>query len=153
MTTSGLEDRQAIEDVLVAYTHALDQRDWAKLTDCFTPGATTYYGELGGSNANRDEIVGTCRQALEPIEASQHLVSNFAIDVEGDSARTVCYLNALHATKGTPGGEVCTVYGTYRDQLERTDQGWRISHRELDIGWVDGNLAVMSGATAATKGE
>jgi 3-phenylpropionate/cinnamic acid dioxygenase small subunit len=151
--TSMLEDRQEIEDVLIAYTHSLDRRDWAALEKCFTPEATTYYGELGGSNDNRDEIVDTCKQALEPIEASQHLVSNLIIEVDGDSATAVCYLNGLHATKGTPGGDVCTVFGTYSDRLTRTDEGWRISHRELEIGWVEGNLAVMSGATAATKGE
>lgn len=152
MTTSVLKDRQEIEDVLVAYTHALDGREWDKLAECFTPDATTSYGELGGSNANRDEIVDTCRQALEPIGVSQHLVSNFAIEVDGASATAVCYLNGFHATEDTPGGEVCIVYGTYRDRLVRTDEGWRVSHRELEVGWVEGNLAVMSGATATTEG-
>lgn len=152
MTTNAmLEERQQIEDVLIAYTFALDGRDWAALEQCFTPDATTYYGELGGSNADRDEIVATCRQALEPIDATQHLVSNIAIEIDGDRATSVCYLNALHATKDTPGGDVCTVYGTYRDKLLRTDAGWRISHRELEIGWVEGNLAVMSGATEASR--
>jgi 3-phenylpropionate/cinnamic acid dioxygenase small subunit len=153
MTPSLLEDRQDIEDVLVAYTHALDSRDWARLADCFTPDATTYYGELGGQNDDRDEIVATCRQALEPIGVSQHLVANIAIEVDGDAATAVCYLNGLHATKDTPGGDVCVVYGTYRDKIVRTDDGWKISHREIDIGWVEGNLAVMSGAVAATNGE
>lgn len=144
-----LADRQQIEDVLIAYTHALDEGDWAALEQCFTPDATTHYGKFGGGNANRDEILDTCRTAMAPIESSQHLISNLVIRIDGDEATVVCYLNALNMTKDTPGGDDCTVYGVYRDRLVRTPDGWRISRRELDISWVEGNPAVMRGATEA----
>lgn len=135
--------------MLVAYTHALDAGDWAALEECFTPDATTDYGEFGGGNANRAEVVDTCRTAMAPIQASQHLVFNVSIEVDGDEATSVCYLSGLNAAKGTPGGDECTVYGTYRDRLVRTPDGWRIAHRALEIVWFAGNPMVMTGATEA----
>jgi hypothetical protein len=33
--------------------------------------------------------------------------------------------------------------GTYRDRLVRTEEGWRIERRDLEITWTDGNAALV----------
>lgn len=140
-----LVDQLEITDVMTRYCLALDAHDWDRLETCFTPDATTDYGELGGGNSGRDEIVETCRVALSGLDASQHLVSNYAVEVDGDTATATCYLHGLHALKDTPGGDVFMVYGTYTDRFVRTPDGWRIAHRTLAGTWSEGNPAVLAG--------
>ena len=63
-------------------------------------------------------------------------------DIDGDTARAGCYFTGHAYRQGTPGGEHFTMGGRYDDELERTDQGWRITKRTLTLLWADGNERV-----------
>jgi 3-phenylpropionate/cinnamic acid dioxygenase small subunit len=138
-----LMDREAIGAVCVRYATALDQRDWSLLAECFEPDAVGDYGDLGRLDGY-GEIERTCRAALEPLTASQHLVGNIAVDLDGDAARSTCAFQAQHVRPGTPGGDLFVVAGNYRDRFVRRDDGWRIAHRRIEVVWTDGNSAVLS---------
>ena len=138
-----LVDRTAVVDVCVQYATALDTRDWSLLAGCSTPDVVADYagfGELRGYRA----IEQLCQQVLNPLAASQHLLGNHAVAVTGDEARSTCYFQAQHVRPGAPGGDNYVVAGTYRDHLVRTDDGWRIDRRALEVTWVDGNPAVAA---------
>jgi hypothetical protein len=107
----------------------------------FLPDAVGVYA--GDRYEGLDAIVDICRRSLEPLTASQHFVGNFSAEVEGDRARSSCYLHAQHYRVGARGLSTYVMAGTYRDQLVRTDQGWRIEHRDLEITWTDGNVGVL----------
>jgi hypothetical protein len=144
MTTEGdyLVDRQAIVDVCTSYALALDTRDWARLRGCFTPDAIASYGDpvaLEGYEA----IEVTCRRALEPLTASQHLLGNHVVEVTGDRAASVCYFQAQHIMDGLAAGTAYIVAGRYDDDFVRTPAGWRIARRTLTVMWVSGNPAVL----------
>lgn len=137
-----LRDRLEIQDLLVRYGTALDDRDWARLSTCFLPDAVADYGGLG-ERRGFAEIESICRRALEPLDASQHFISNFEIEVQGDVAHSRCYLLAQHVRREAPGGPHYLLAGVYRDELVRTPEGWRIRRRELQTIWTEGNAAVL----------
>lgn len=134
-----LVDRQQIVDVTLAYTYALDAKDWDALDDVFTVDATAYLTEeLDG----REAIKGRVRRALESLDLSQHMVANHDVRIDGDSAVCRCYLQAQHVREAAPGPPNFIVAGRYDDRFVRTSVGWRIARRELTIMWTEGNPSV-----------
>jgi 3-phenylpropionate/cinnamic acid dioxygenase small subunit len=138
----ALADRAEIVDVGVRYARALDQRDWDLLRSCFVPDATFDYDGIDPFHGI-DALIAVCRGALDALDASQHLLGNHAVEVDGDEARSECYLQAQHIRSGTPGGDAYIVAGTYRDRLRRGPDGWKITDRRLAVSWTDGNRAVL----------
>lgn len=144
-----VRDRADIADLCARYAVALDSADWALLRTCFADDAEVVYGDgppLRGPHAVEE----VCRGALDPLDASQHLVGTVLVDVDGDDATSTCYLHAQHVRHGTPGGDTFVVAGTYRDRLRRRPDGWRIVHRTLEVTWTAGNPDVLSAPTATT---
>jgi hypothetical protein len=134
-----LVDRQAIVDLTVAYTYALDTKDWDALDRVFTPDATAFLTE---ELIGREAIKARVRRALEGLDVSQHLIGNHEIDIAGDRATGRCYLQAQHVRDAAPGPPNFIVAGRYDDRSVRTPDGWRIERRELTIMWTEGNPAV-----------
>ncbi len=143
-----LVDRQAIADVLIRYATALDSRDWPLLGSCFTSDGVTDYQELGGVNEGPEAIIRLCHGALSGLDASQHLITNIAVELDGDRATASCYFQAQHTYRGLDGGDNFLVGGTYRDSLVRGANGWQIQHRTLEPTWQDGNPAVFEHGAA-----
>jgi ketosteroid isomerase-like protein len=137
-----LLDKQAITETCYRYGIALDSRDWATLATCFTPDAGAFYTGLPPA-LGYQAIEDTCRATLTPLTASQHLIGNVTVTLNGDAAECVSYLQAQHVKTGTPGGDNFTIAGRYRDRFVRTDEGWRMQERHLDIMWTAGNPAVL----------
>ena len=120
---TNLEDRAAIIDLTARYCWALDSRNWEGLREVFLPDATAELGD--GIEHGVDEIIERISGVLVPLDASQHLVANHLVTVDGDRL----YL----------------VAGGYEDELVRTPGGWRIAHRRLVVVWTEGNPGVVRG--------
>ncbi|MEP1124016.1 MAG: nuclear transport factor 2 family protein [Ilumatobacter sp.] len=137
-----LLDERNIVAVATAYTWALDEHRWDDLRDVFAPDATA---DLGTADrlVGIDAIVHRIRTALEPLDDSQHLVGNHHVVVDGRTATHRCYLHAQHVRRDAVGGPNYIVAGRYEDDLVRTEDGWRITHRSLVVMWTDGNTAVV----------
>ena len=70
-----LADTAAVVDVCVRNARALDGRDWELLATCFADDVVVEFEgvePLHGPAA----VVDVCRAALEPLDASQHLLGN-----------------------------------------------------------------------------
>jgi len=89
-------------------------------------------------------VLARARGALEPLDASQHLLGNVVADIDGDSARCTCYFQAQHVRNGIPGGSTYIIAGSYTDALARTASGWKIAERVQVYVRRDGNRAVIS---------
>ncbi len=61
--------------------------------------------------------------------ATQHLISNIRIDLDGNSGSMISSLHATHVLD--PDGSIAVANGHYVDQVVRTPQGWRIAARRL----------------------
>lgn len=135
-----LLDLQAIVDVTIAYTWALDTRRFEDLRQVFLPDATA---SLGSELTGIDAIIERVDRVLTPLDDSQHLVSNHEVRLDGDRATCRCYFQAQHIRRGTDGGDNFIVAGRYEDDLARTTAGWRIARRVLVPMWSEGNPAVL----------
>lgn len=138
----SLEDRQACIDLTIAYCWALDARDWPALENVFLPDATAELASpvLEGVEAIKARVA----RALDPLDESQHMVTNHQVTLDGDRATCRCYLQAQHVRRGVSGGGVnFIVAGRYEDEMVRTPIGWRIRHRRLVRMWEDGNPEVL----------
>jgi hypothetical protein len=142
MTRQDLLDRQEIAELCIRYTFALDTKDWALLASCFAPSPA--FVHPGGRLEGFDEILGRTSAALNPLDATQHLLGNIDVEVDGDTARSSCYFHAQHVRAGTPGGDLYVIAGRYQDTLIRTDAGWRITERVQTYQWRNGNRAVVA---------
>jgi hypothetical protein len=147
----ALQDRLDVGDLMVRYGRALDSHDWALLRTCFLPDAVADYGALEGRNEGIEEIIAACHRALVGLDSSQHLIANVQVEVDGDTASTTCYLHAQHYLVSASGVNTFVVGGTYRDEVVRTPDGWRIAHRVLETTWTDGNASVFAEGAARLR--
>lgn len=143
-----LTDRLAIVDLLHRYATGLDTKDWDLLASVFTADGVADYSALGGVNEGPAAICKLCSGALGGLDASQHIITNEVIVIDGDRATARCYFQAQHVFAGAEGGDNFLVGGTYDDELVRTADGWRIQRRTLTPTWTDGNAAVFERAAA-----
>lgn len=140
-----LLEEARIQRVLVRYAQALDERDWAALDEVFTADARVRYDAIG-EFCGRTAVVDVVKQALSSCGCTQHLIGNFRIELEGPRATAKCYLQAIHQGLGSRASDTLTVWGEYRDRLERRPEGWRITERELVLFQTAGAI----GPTALT---
>lgn len=136
-----MSDRDQIIDLAIAYTWALDTKSIDDLDRIFTEDATgDLHGRIcEGRPAIKDRIAG----AILRLDATQHLVGNHQVEVDGDEATHRCQLQGQHVLRGCEGGDNYIVAGFYQDRLVRTPDGWRITHRLMQQTWADGNPAVV----------
>ena len=137
-----LEEKQKIVDLTIAYTWIIDQGPRERLREIFTKDAVFIIDtrHLNGL----DEIRGKIDRTLGGLSASQHIVSNHQVSIDGDTATSRCYLHAQHTRNGTEGGENYVMAGRYLDKLVRVDSQWRITERQLMIDWTEGNSEVLA---------
>jgi len=140
MTTTH-EDFHAIVNVAIAYTWALDTKNFGALQDVFATDAT---GMLNGVHCDtRDAIIARISGALLRLDFTQHLVGNHQVVVTGDTATHRCQLHAQHVKTGTEGGDNFIIGGYYDDVFVRTASGWRIQHRIIHPTWRSDNANVV----------
>jgi ketosteroid isomerase-like protein len=138
-----LLDREAIVAVCVRYATALDRQDWDLLRSCFAPDVVAEFEGIG-TLEGYEAVEKACRNALEPLAVSQHLLGNHTVELDGDTARAATYFQAQHVRPGLPDGELFIVAGTYSDRFARNGEGWWITHRHLTVVWTDGNPSVLA---------
>ena len=135
-----MSDREDIIDLAIAYTWALDTKQFEDLRDVFSPDATAM---LRGVECNGVEaIITRISGAVTHLDATQHLVGNHQVTIDGDTATHRCQLHSQHFKEGVAGGDWFVVGGYYADELARTPLGWRITHRVMAQTWRSGNPEV-----------
>ncbi|MGI9595482.1 MAG: nuclear transport factor 2 family protein [Acidimicrobiales bacterium] len=139
-------DCQAIRDLQVAYSMAIDDGRYDELDRIFTADVVADYGHAG-QHRGVETIKAACRTALEPLTSSQHQNGNHWAEIDGDRATAGCYFTVTQHKQGTPGGDLFRMGGRYDDELVRNETGtaadrqagWRIAKRTLTVLWSDGN--------------
>jgi hypothetical protein len=133
LSLQEISDRIEIQDLLVAYSHAIDTRSWDDLDDVFTADAVIDYTEMGGTRGGLAATKAFLRDALAGFSSYQHLGATSQVRIEGDTAygRTICHNPmVLGPAPGTKGPTRVLLAGLwYRDTFVRTPAGWRIGER------------------------
>jgi len=121
-------DHDLITDVLVRYATGIDTRDWALFRTCFTKDVQADYGEGVGAWTDVDGITEYMTVMHRDMVDTKHMLSNFVIELDGDTASASTYVHAVLVVTREPLTWFEPV-GRYEDRLVRTREGWRISHR------------------------
>jgi hypothetical protein len=144
----ALADRAAIHARLVAYSTALDDKNWPLVEESFADGGVVDYLEYGGEQSG-PTIVEHLRGGLGGLDSTQHLIANVAIELDGDAAASVCALQARHIFAP----DCYTLVGRYEDRLVRGGDAWEIAHRTLRVFFTEGDPEVfMRGVDRLVEG-
>jgi hypothetical protein len=130
-------DRDEIVEALAEIAAALDARDWGTVRARFTAD-THAYGVHG-----QDALVEQLQAHLGGVGATQHLLGNHRVSVNGDSARSFTYGRIHHVGAGPMDGSSYECMGEYDDEWVRTSAGWRICRRWFEIRIEVGDVAVL----------
>jgi len=124
-----VNDREEITDVLIRYATGIDTQDWPLFRTCFTPDVDADYGDIGVWH-DVDGITEYMAKTHAGMPATNHMLTNMAISVDGDRATAVTYVHAVLVVSRDPETSVDAV-GKYEDSLVRTADGWRIAARRF----------------------
>ncbi len=132
-----ISDRIEINNLLIDYCSAIDSHDWNALDGIFLPEAFIDYTALGGIKGDFAAIKEYLSRVLPFFPSTQHLIANSRLWIDGDTARgrTMCHNPMEMPLKA--GGSQVAFYGLwYVDELVRTANGWRISKRVEEPGYI-----------------
>jgi SnoaL-like protein len=130
MSLQEISDRMEIQDLLVAYSYAIDTSNWDALDDVFTEDAFIDYSAMGGSKGDLESTKQFLAMAMPNFAGFQHMVATSKVTVAGDTAegRTICH-NPMVIDRGNGETHVFFCGLWYRDRFVRTAAGWRIKER------------------------
>jgi len=141
-----LLDRMEISNTVIRYATGVDMRDWATYRSCFTDEIEIDFTSWSGGSPMKlkaDEWVDLVRKTLTGFAATQHMSTNHVIDLEGDDATCISYMQAQHFLPNDKGGNTLTLGGYYTNELVRTAEGWKIRKCKLTVTWTTGNRHVF----------
>jgi hypothetical protein len=134
-------DRFEIIEALDSYAEALDRRDWPRLAKVFTPDVDMDFGSWHAKNL--EELTAHIRSLLGGCGPSQHLLGNYRIELDGDRAKSRCYVRVMHFGKGEHEGKSYEMWGVYSDSLVRTHEGWRSCARKVAVTMEQGDRSLL----------
>lgn len=134
-----LYDRMEIIDTMNRYATSVDTRDWDLFLTCYTDEMIADMVSVGFEKPMTlpaTDFLAIIRQAVSPFDSTQHLISNHVIDIDGDGATCVCYLQAQHFSQDDTGPHSLLIGGYYSNSLIRTKAGWRIDKYKVVKTWM-----------------
>ena len=139
-------DRAEITGVLIRYATGIDRRDWELFRTCWTEDTDADYGRKIGHFHGADEITAHMVTAHADMGPTWHRLSNFVIEVDGDSATARTYVHAVLMVNKNHPDRWLDVVSHYDDILARTATGWKISSRRV------GKARVLDSGPSPTQG-
>lgn len=134
MSQEMMADRQALQDVMLNYAAAVDERDRERYRACFAEDVEVVgFGEhaIKGCDAWLEHVWGE----LAKYPFTQHLLAPMYAEIEGDVANTRSDVQALHglpaAEQGSP--ERFILWATYHTTMHRINGDWKIQRHELQV--------------------
>lgn len=127
MDIAEISDRMRIQQLLVDYASAIDQRRFDDLDRIFTPDAYIDYRAMGGIDGTYPDVKAWLAEVLPNFPAYYHLLGNIDIRFDGDTAvgRTMCF----NPMKLSDDGQILFCMLWYDDEFLRTPAGWRMTRR------------------------
>lgn len=135
MSLELVSDRIALQDLMLNYAAAVDERDIKRYSGCFTDDVLVVnFGEQDFKG--RESWVTHVWAELEKFSSTQHLLGPQLAKVMGNRAETRSDVQALHYLADTENSEGITrfiLWATYNTTMVRVDGQWKISRHELQV--------------------
>ncbi len=148
-----IQDRLDVIDVCTRMAWHADRRQWDALAEVFADEVALDYTSLTGgvpAQVGRDALVGSWRQLFGTMTATQHLLGNHLVTVDGDVAECTAQFQATHLADMASGEDRWILGGHYWFRLIRVSVRWQISAVTMMVTWSSGNQAVLDAAGAAS---
>ena len=132
LSLAEISDRLEIQQLLVDYSTAIDQRRFDDLDNVFTPDAYIDYRALGGIDGRYPEVKKWLSEVLPTFPVYAHMLGNFSVRVTGETAssRVICFNPMVLAGESTGLMDQVLFCGLwYDDEFVRTAEGWRMTRR------------------------
>jgi SnoaL-like protein len=132
--TAELADRYAVSQLPKIYGLGLDMRDYALCRSAF---ATQAMAEGKQGLEPIDEYLPATYRTAASFHATQHIIANQYVTLNGDEAILWSYAVAHHkVAPGQTGNEI--IAGVqYRNHCRRFPGGWLITEHRVVLQWMD----------------
>ncbi|MDO3402865.1 nuclear transport factor 2 family protein [Mycolicibacterium neoaurum] len=127
LSIEEISDRLEIQQLLIAYSTAIDSRRFDDLDQVFTADAYIDYRAMGGVDGRYPEVKAWLSEVLPNFPAYAHMLGNVDVRIAGDTAtsRTLCFNPMVLGGEG----QVLFCGLWYDDEFVRTAEGWRMTKR------------------------
>lgn len=142
-----IEERLVIIEVCTRMGWHADQREWDRLTTILSEEVVLDYTSLNGGEPvtlTPSQIVDAWSHVLGGFDATQHLVTNHLVTLDGDTALCTASFQVTHRLANPFGSSLWTLGGTYRFDLVRRGDDWKISGVVMTATWAEGNKDLMT---------
>ena len=138
-----LVDRAEITDLLVAIGRRADSREFDRLAELFTDDGYIVL-PFGDGHLPASGIGDMCRRIFTGYARTHHLLGNFAIEIDNDTAVSHHYVLATHVPDPDNPSAHADIGGWYDMAQRRTENGWRLHTLDLKFIYSD-NLPFQPG--------
>lgn len=145
-----LYERAQIEQTILKYATAADLRDWDLLKSILADELDVDFTTSGGPamTLTSDQYVGQVTSLIPGFDVTQHQLTNFVINIDGDTADTVVYMQAEHIVMEDGQQIDRAVGGYYTHKLKKIDGAWKICSLKLTATWGRGDMQAFAIAGA-----
>lgn len=122
-----LEDLEEIRDLRRRYHFYINEGRYSDMPDLFTSDAVIDFGSVGkatGSDGIRDFYLG----AGKSLDMIVQFIHNHMVEVDGDRASGVAYMDARYARDGVS----MIVAGRFTESYARDPDGWKIDRMDVE---------------------
>ena len=128
------------ERLVTAYCHYVDHGSAERIAELFSEDGVWTSAEVTMDGREAIQKAMAVREA-NAARMSRHVCNNFMLNIiDADHAEGTVYLT-LYRYDGKEGRALSplegpVMVGEYRDQFVRTEDGWRISRREIEVDFL-----------------
>lgn len=152
--TATAQQRADIIDAATRLFWYIDIRDWNTFESVFADEVTLDYSSVWGGSpavATPGQIRADWEKLLSPFHATQHLLGNHLVTVDGERGELTAVFQAVHVLPNPLGSPRWTLGGTYRIGVVLIENVWKISTVTMTATWADGNKDIMTIASGGQR--
>lgn len=144
-TIAWLYDKALIEQTILKYATAADLRDWDLLKSILADEIDIDFTSSGGPAATvtNTQYVTQVKALIPGFDVTQHQLTNFVIDINGNTASTVVYMQAEHFIREEAKEIDRAVGGYYSHKLKKENGNWKIYSLKLTATWGRGDMTAF----------
>lgn len=153
LTMDDVIDRTEVIETVHCYASGIDRCDWRLYRSIFADEVVYDFSSWSGAAAEpmaSDDWVARVGDTLSLFDSTQHLLSNHRVSIDGEEARCVTYMIALHHLVTDGDRQMHAIGGFYTNRLRRSADGWKIVACTLTVTWEMGDRGLF--AVAAARG-
>ncbi len=142
---TDLNHWHVVFDLSLRYAEGIDRRDWSAFRSIFLPEVRVDFSSFTKRPANPDPIpvddwVAAVRSTIDGFPATQHLIGNHRITLDGDRGSYTAYVQAQHWVDRD---RWYLIGGWYSNEVARTDDGWKLASVTINQSWDSGDRGLL----------